>query len=50
MEEAKKFDDAAANASFQKVFTEFFKLIPGGRWALTPEKAAALGMLELADT
>jgi predicted nucleotidyltransferase component of viral defense system len=47
-EEATKFDDAAANASFQTVFTEFIKRIPGKQWALTPEKAVALGMPELA--
>lgn len=48
-EEAEKFDDKAARDAFRKVFATFIKLIPGNAWALTPQKAAALGMPELAD-
>ncbi|OAF04319.1 hypothetical protein AYJ54_24330 [Bradyrhizobium centrolobii] len=48
-EEAEKFDDAAARSTFRIVFQTFIKVIPGKQWALTAEKATALGIPELAD-
>jgi hypothetical protein len=48
-DEAEKFDDAAANAAFKVVFSEFIKRIPGHPWADTPAMAAQYGMPELAE-
>jgi predicted nucleotidyltransferase component of viral defense system len=47
-EEAKKFDDKAARATFAKMFSTFIKRIRGGAWKRTRELAEQFGMPELA--
>ncbi|HTO63448.1 MAG TPA: nucleotidyl transferase AbiEii/AbiGii toxin family protein [Bradyrhizobium sp.] len=48
-DEAEKFDDAAARAAFETVFTEFIKRLPGHAWADTPATAKRLGVPDLAE-
>ena len=47
-DEAEGFDDKAARAAFQVVFTDFIKRIPGNAWAQTGEMAERFGMPDLA--
>jgi predicted nucleotidyltransferase component of viral defense system len=47
-EEAAKFDVAAANAAFTRVFNGFIRLIPGAPWALTPEMIKQFKLTDLA--
>ena len=48
-DEAEKIDDAAANAAFRVVFSEFIKRIPGKPWAETNAMAKKFGMPLLAE-
>ena len=47
-DEAEKFDDKAARASFKTVFSEYIKNMPGLAWAKTKETAERVGMTDLA--
>lgn len=48
-DEAAKFDDKAAHAAFETVFSDFIKRMPGNAWAQTPEMAERFNMPGLAE-
>lgn len=47
---ADALDAAAGRTAFPRVFTDLIVLIPGDRWARTPELAEAMGLAELAGS